>query len=319
MSALLEDVGRQVIAASDSSAGYLLANQWVINRLTEIATRTRLRSLRQIGEIYVPAPITAGTATFTRDSAVVTGDATATAAWSPDVVGRYIRGRVSWYEIIGYQVVSAVAQLTLKSKFGEDTLSGGDYYIVQRFVPLDPEASWIGDGFVNMRRRRPVQRVTMQELDTYAPSRQLVGSGSSAQMVVEGPERPDGIKTAEFYPYSTESESYRYVYWKQVPAYKATDPIPSRIPVYVLREGALIDLYRYNGARALNEGKTEVAATWFNMSRSQETKWDMYWRQAAKADRGDDDATFLLKQCGIKMTAFDITNAREQVLATWSM
>ena len=311
----LEDVGRQVIAAADSTAGYLLANQWVINRLTEIATRSRLRSLRQVGEVYIPAPITAGTATFTRDSAVVTGDATATAAWSPDVVGRHIRGRVSWCEIIGYQVVSGTAQLTLKSKFGEDTLSAGTYDLVQRFVPLDPEASWIGHGFVNMRRRCPAQRVTMDELDSFAPSRPRVGYG--AALVVEGPELANGTKTAEFYPYSDVSESYRYVYWKQVPKYVSTDPLPSRIPVYVLREGALIDLYRYNGTRALNEGKAEIAATWFNMSRSQETKWDTYWRQAVKADRGDDDATFILKQCGIQYRSFDITNAYEQVLAQW--
>lgn len=315
MSHTVEDVARRVVAAVDSNVGYLLAAQWVVDRLTEIATRTRLRSMRQFGQVYIAAPITTSTATFTRDSPTVTFSVTATAALSPAIVGRHIRGAVSWYEIIGYQVISGIGTATLKAKYSEDTSTAGAYTIVQRWVALDPRASWIGKDFVHARRRIPIKRVSMQELDETFPSRPRVGFG--ADNCAEGPELPDGTKTVEFYPYSSTSESYFYVYWQEVPQYGLTDVLPKRIAPFILKEGALIDMFRYKAAQCANDNKENLAAYWRNESRAQETKWKEYIRDAIHADRGDDDTTFLLKHPGIQSLSFDITNARESVLSQW--
>lgn len=326
----VDDVARQLVGATDGNVGYLLAGQWVIQRLNEVATTHRLRCLRQVGQVYVPAAITTGLATFTRDSDQVTGDAQAKAAWdtaayagtadgvpgSKGIVGRHIRCQTSWYEILDYKTVGGVGTITLKNRFTEDSSSAGSYHIVQRFVPLDPRSGQIGKDFVHMRRRIPFKRVSMDELDWMFPARPRVGYG--ADQCAEAPELPDGTKCVEFYPYSTLSESYFYVYWQRLYDLKQLDPIPPRIPIYALKEAALIDLYRYKMSQALTEGKTEVAATWANMHKAQETKWgNEYMRHIVKADRGDDDATFLLRYAGIQVRSFDIQTAHDEIFSRW--
>src|SRR5438477_7041980 len=120
--ASVEDVARSVLQAVSSDAGFLIATQWVSDRYLQLAARTQFRSLRTFGEVNVPAPITAGLATFTRDSNVVTGNSTARAAWSNAVNGRSIRGSVVWYEIEG---VRPDGSLQLVSTFSESTVTLG--------------------------------------------------------------------------------------------------------------------------------------------------------------------------------------------------
>ena len=79
MARTLEDIARELIATVDADAGYLLGVQWLVKRYGQLATRTKLRHLRQVGQLSVPAPVSAGTITATRGSQVITGDATAPA------------------------------------------------------------------------------------------------------------------------------------------------------------------------------------------------------------------------------------------------
>ena len=314
----LESCARQVVAAIDTDAGYLLAAQWVNNRFAQIATRVRLRSLRGVGLVTVPAPIIAGTATFTRDSVYVTGDATATAAWTTDLAnGFWIRTRNVWYEILDLEVIAGVGRLTLAAPFGEDSIAGA-YTIYQRFVPLRSDVQSLGKSFLNLRRRTPIDYRTMEEVNLMDPSRRFV-RGWGPIVCCEAPLSPAGVRRVEFYPEPNTSETYGYMYWRKPTELALTDELPYFIPSYVLREGALIDLYRFMASKAANKGQVEVAGYWRNEARAQETKWDAdHWREAVMSDRAEDESTFILKHAGIEFNTYDITNAKDDILARWT-
>jgi len=315
----VEAVARQVIAAVDSDAGYLLASQWVCARLQEISTRVKMRHLRKVGELIMPGAITTGTCTFTQHNNVVTADATATAVWGAQHIGWHIRGNVSWYEIVEYQKVGGFGTFYLKNLYEEDpnaVSTVGAYTLVQRYLPLDPNAQFISRVMIHMRRRYPMTMITLDELETIAPSRPRVGWGPDT--FVQAPSKPDGTMQVECYPYATQDESLRYIYWEYVPTYNYTDPLPPRMSAYALKEGALIDLYRYKGAKCLDNKDFQGAATWFNMSRSQETIWEnKYIRQLIASDRSDDDATFILRRANTPIRAFDIQTAQDEIYSRW--
>lgn len=315
----LESAARQVIAAVDTDAGYLLAAQWIKGRFEQIATRVRLRSLRQAGLITVPAPIIAGLATFTRDSKYVTGDATATAVWGSFLHnGWWIRVRNVWYEILDYELIVGVGRLTLAAAFGEDSITAGAYTAYQRFVPLAADVQYLGKSFLNLRRRVPIQYRTMEELNNVDPSRRFV-RGWGPILVCEAPMAANGVRQVEFYPEPATSETYGYLYWRKAPDLQLTDELPFFIPPYVLREGALIDLYRYMASKAVNKGAVDQAAYWRNEARAQETKWDAdHWREAVMSDRAEDESTFILKHAGIEFQTYDVTNAKDDILARWT-
>lgn len=324
MQATLEDVARQVVGAVDGDFGYPVAAQWVMRRYEQLATRTKLRHLRQVGQCIMPATVVAGKVTATRDSAIITGDATATAAWNAlnptepfptKLVGWHIRVKVAWYEIIGYQTIAGVGTITLRENFAEDTSTLVGYWITLRWVPLSKDAIWLGHTYIQMRRRMPINLIGYEALDLSAPSRPRVGYGPD--ICAEAPETPDGIKRMEFYPYTTTSEAIFYLYWKDVPLYSMTDPLPPRVRAYALKEGALIDAFRYLMSQALKKEKPDLAATWRNEARTQETKWEQYLRELIRADRSEDDATFILKKAGIQTRAFDIQTAVDEIYARW--
>ena len=137
-------------------------------------------------------------------------------------------------------------------------------------------------------------------------------------MVVEAPQLPDGRKRVEFYPYSTTSESYAYVYWRSVGQLTYSDFLPPSVPAYILIEGALIDLFRYKMSQAMNANNGESAAFWRNEMRTQETKWKDHLVEAIGADRGEDDTSFILKHLGEALGPTDITTARDHILAQWN-
>ena len=317
MARTLEDIARELIATVDADAGYLLGVQWLVKRYGQLATRTKLRHLRQVGQLSVPAPVSAGTITATRGSQVITGDATATAAWSNELVGWHIRPRTNWYEIVGYQVVGGVGQLRLLNTYEEDTSTDGTYYAVLRWVPVDPEAAYLGNDFVFARRFTPPLKLRDYSiLDATAPSRPLISGGPG--MVVEAPTRADGVKRVELYPYSSTSENYFYLYWRQVADLTADDVLPSTVPAWALIEGASIDLYRYKMAQAITAKNNEAAAFWRNEMRTQETKWERYLIDMIGADRGQDDTSFLLQTAGFAGMPGDITTARQHIVAGWN-
>ena len=314
MPVTIETVARQLIASVDSDAGYLLASQWIVKRYEQLAIKAKLRHLRQVGLVSTPAAITTGTVTLTRGSKVVSCDATALAAWTTSLVGYHLRARVNWYEIVEHNLTTGA--LLLAGAYEEDSVVDGTYIIVQRWVPLATDVGYLGDTFINQRRRHPLSLRDLGELDRSAPSRSAISG--SATVVVEAPQLPDGRKRVEFYPYSTTSESYAYVYWRSVGQLTYSDYLPPSVPAYILIEGALIDLFRYKMSQAMNANNGESAAFWRNEMRTQETKWKDHLVEAIGADRGEDDTSFILKHLGEALGPTDITTARDHILAQWN-
>jgi hypothetical protein len=307
--ATILEIARSSLAAVNTDANVLLAARWVNDRFRQLASRARLRSLRQVGSLVLPAPVTAGVATITRGSKFVTGDATAQAAWSTALEGQHFKARVVWYQITKVQG----NQLELENPFAEDDVADGSYRVVQRYTPLDETARWLGD-FVHMRRRMPIDRVSLPELNIYAPERQHVGVGP--YVYVETTSAASGAKRVELYPYPSLTEFISYVFWS-VPANMGPhDHVPVTIDPYMLKEGTLIDIMRYEMAKAANAGRENMAAFWRNEYRAQSTTWEKTMLEAIRADRGSDDMTFILERHGLR-PAGDIRTARDYVLANW--
>ena len=305
----VEDVARSVLASIDTDAGYLLAGKWVADRYRRILARQRFRHQRRLGELILPATISAGLVTATRDSNVITGDATAQAAWSPDLVGRFIRVTTVWYEIAGF----TDNELRLKSKFSEATITLGGYNIVARVSKLESAARWIGSDFIHGRLRRPLRRKSLSELDSLAPARDSIGPGPEIWVEIGS---IDGVKTVEIYPpANSDAEHLYYTYWEIPEELPFEAIIPAEIDPHVLVEGALIDVMRYKAGQAADNLRIEAAAFWRNEYRAQETRWERFIREAIKADRGSDDATFILQSIGVPAPSFDITNAREEIFS----
>jgi hypothetical protein len=311
----VEEVARGLIAAVASDAGFLLAAQWVADRYQQLAARARLKSTRFITDISVPAATTVGTITVTRGSATVTGNAAATAAFTHALTGRALRVRAAWYDILG---VSGGA-LTLRTPFAEDSGSALPYQIVSRTVPLDPTIRWISDTIVFPRRRWPVTRVPHESLDRLASSRQYSTGGATCWADLGNQTVNDAIcKTIELYPYSLDTELYSAVAYPHPRALALTDPVPPEIDAHVLREGAMIDLMRYRMAKALDAGQVDVAATWRNEYRAQETRWERVLLDAFRGAGVGDDVSFLVQRFPWALNDQDIRTGRDEWRATYS-
>lgn len=306
--ATVEQVATEVLAAVDSSAGLVQAGNWVAQRYRQFASKARLRHLREVGELVIPATITAGTVTATRGSTSVTADATAQAALSSSIVGRSIRVRSAWYKISAYSAPT----ITLSSAFSEDTATGSGYVVAQRFSSLGTDVRWLGT-FVHMRLRTALRNVSPTVLDHYYPDRVLATS-FPLYWAETSENDTTKAKQVEIYPYSDQSEIIHYVYWKEPSILALTDEIPSHIDSSLLREGALIDLFRFKMAQSADRGQVELAALWRNESQVQRTLWERMCLNAMKQDRGVEDISLILHRAGINPYG-DIVDARGEVYA----
>jgi hypothetical protein len=292
--AFVDDVARSALSATGSEAGLLLAIRWASERYRQLASRTKFRHLRQIGELVIPADITTGTITVTEGEDTVTGNATALAAWSDDLVGRYFRGRRNWYRIEAVNQTTGV--LKLASAFTEDSLAATDYHIVPQRVRLDSRARYTG-AFVHMRMHRKLVELGMEAMDFEYPARVVI-AGSGPEVVAEVGVDTDGTKLVELYPYATQQEMIRYAFWPVAPELRPGSALPLELDPQVLRDGTLIDVMRFEMAKALRANQVEVAATWRNEARAQETTWEKRIDEAIKSDHAQDDVTLILHTRG---------------------
>lgn len=312
-----EDVARAALAACDNQIGIILACQWVSERVANVASRTALGQLRAIGAVRVPGVITAGTIDATLGSTAVTGDATAVAAWSPDMVGRYFSttGGV-WYEIASVEITSAtVKTLQLAVPFAETTVADGAYRVVARHVALIPEARRLGE-FNHLGHGGRLDVWTQADMAERNPERQYWTGGPL--VVIDVGVNADGQRVVEFYPYAQDPEIIQYVYWKQPPLLQLKDHLPPYMDLYALKEGVLIDVYRYLASRAARLNQLEVAAYYRNEMRTQETRWEAYVLQILAQDRGLEDAHFRVQSSLGLGNGGDIATARQHVYSTWS-
>lgn len=143
--------------------------------------------------------------------------------------------------------------------------------------------------------QRDIIRVILEELDERFPTR-TDASGSSS---TTGPYvyadiglKSDGtVRQIEIYPAPQKiaGEKLVFNYYKKPTALSVTSNIPYGIDRYALREGALIDLYRYEQAKAIREGILDAAASWANALKEQEAKWLSTMSEIYKADLGSND------------------------------
>ena len=287
--ATVEDVARNAIALAGTDMGVRLAGQWVNRRWKELVRGKRLKTLRRVGELFIPAVISSGTVTATRGSKVVTGDATAQAAWSPDLVDRYIKVKVAWYRIAQYQTT----QLILDTEFAEDTSTSVAYNIVKRFHDLPEDVKFLANPFQLMRLHRPVWIISLDRLNSFRPSRPTFGTPIWVAEV--GLSLTRRARRIEVYPYpEDDSEILHYVYWEDPPTLAFTDEIPGFISAEVLEEGVLADVYRQMAMDARKEGRMEEMTTLFNMSRSQDTHWRRVKHEAILDEQAFDDSEMVL-------------------------
>jgi hypothetical protein len=308
----VEEVARDALAAVTSEAGVLLASRWVANRYVELCALGKPRHLRRSISITIPGLISAGTAAVDRGSRKVYGDATALAAWSP-VVGRYIRLRTSWYEI------SAVGAeyLTLSEPFAENDVgttpvgpggvfSGASYLIAARHVEI-PLRYVISAA--HPRRHLDLELIGHVEMEVRAPARIPVRSGPLWLAEVGAYE---GHKIFETYPYSDEDEHVEVAGYVAPPQLALRELIPESIDPYVLREGAIIDVMRWEAGRAARAGQVDAAAYWRNEYRAQETRWMEFKRHAYKTDTAIDDVAFVVPMRG-RTGSREIATARDEI------
>lgn len=337
--ATVEEVAALALSAIDASAdtpiGIEQCGRWVANRYAEIVGKTRFRHRRRLGVITIPDAVNTGTATVTAGATTLTLDATAQAAVTA-AGGQNVIANGNWFIRLGtvpgsgvwYRVTAYVAPtLTIANPYTGDTVTDTAFVLLPRFHTLEADARWLGK-FVYPALRRPLQMRAFVDFDRLAPDRILDEAGpwfvaeaantvaQTSPVAVTG-----GIKRVELYPYKQVETTIYYTYWS-LPIL-TTDPVallavelPQEIDPHVLREGVLIDLYRYRMSQALNKGATEAAGFWRNEMRAQMTSWEKQIEDAARTDRGMDDVSFILHACGLGAGRYGATG--DTVYDGWS-
>ncbi len=302
----VDEVARRVVGATDGLADALTAADWIADRYRELASRGLFKHLRKTAQLTLPASIDTGTVTTTRGSKTVTGNSAAQAVWDTKVVGRYLRSGNIWYEIEAYNNDT----IFLSNEWAESAVAAASYDIVQRFHELPDEVRWLGP-FVHLRLGNSLDEVSLESLDSLAPRRLLVAD-SGPTTVAEATESENANKRIEVYPYvKSNDEILGYVYWSIPQKLKPDDDIPRQIDSWLLREGALIDAYRFLKAKALSETPPQIekAAVWRNEEARQETKWKRDITLAYRSDSGISDKELVLSRFGGGRLRGDISTA----------
>lgn len=309
--ATVESIARAALGDLAVAEGKLLnAKRWVNDRYAELAGTIRLRQLRRLGELTIPAVVTAGTVTVTEGSPTVTGDATAVAAWSISMTGRFFQIDRVWYRIRTVDVANDT--LTLESDYAGDTASAQTYRVVARHIAL-PERCRTLVGVIHDRWNREVQQKSLPWLDLQAPER-FYQLGGPQWMADLGEDLATRRRLVEFYPYSTDTEHLRLAYYEAPQALDFHEELPSTIDQDALKEGVLIDVMRHKMAEALDRGMVDAAAVWRNEYRAQETRWQEVKQRLIRADTVMEDLAWISKSTSARRVG-DIVTAQDQVWA----
>lgn len=320
--ATVEDVASLAISAvaADATAplGIEQVGGWVAERYKELMSKFRSRQRRKLGSVTIPAAIEAGEVTCTLNSTSIVCDADAAAAiiaaGSSGAMGTkdwYIRIAQVWYPVTAFDGVDT---LTIGNVFTDPDVTVIGYLLLKRFHALDVSARWIGQ-FVYPKRHRPLQMRALVDIDRIAPDRILTTQGPWA--VAEATNVPSdttdlgtaGAKRVEMYPYCRTEETVYYTYWTLPilttnPVELLTEQLPHEIDPYVLREGVLIDIYRYRMSQAIKSGSADMAGFWRNEMRAQMTSWQTQIADAARADLGYTDVGFIYHALGLSTGAW---------------
>lgn len=306
----VDDVARRVSGATDGLADALTAADWIADRYRELASRGFFKHLRKTTQLTLPSSIDTGTITTTRGSNTVSGNSAAQAVWDTKVVGRYLRSGNIWYEIESYSNDT----IFLTSEWAESAVSTASYNIIQRFHELPDEVRWLGP-FVHLRLGNVLEEVSIESLDSLA-SRRILVADSGPTTIAEATESENGNKRIEVYPYvKSNDEILGYVYWSIPQKLESDDRIPRQIDSWLLREGALIDAYRFLKAKALGESPPQIekAAVWRNEEARQETKWKRDIQFAYRNDSAISDKELVLSRFGSRNYRRDVSTGYDYV------
>lgn len=302
----LEDVARHAKSLMSSDASTPLAAQWVNFRIAEVAGQKRLRTYRRLKELYVPAPVTTGTVTVTRDSPDVIGTGT---AWTQTYEGWYLRPQTAWYRVLS---VNSPTSITLESPFAENSLTDTSYTLVKRYQELPADVQMFSESlFIHGRNGRPLRVISWEELSVMYPLRSW-GGGGLPQVVAEAEPRFDGVRQLEIYPYPSTSELYYYLAWLKPESLDMGAPVPPFINPYVLVEGIKVDMLFYAASR---EQDASIKQLLYNEHRRQATYWQGKIHECLLMEPGVDDAQFVVRQLADKRGPYDydIVTAYDQV------
>lgn len=318
MATTIEEITKDALASANASAGVPIAARWANNRYREMVNRVRFRHLRKVGELSLSAEVSAGTVSATRGSTTITPNATAQAAWltSPGVASHqywFIRLNSAWYRVASVDAFAAT--ITLNTAFSEEDVSAGTYKLIRRYYPLASDARWIGD-FLFDRLHYQLLSLSLTELNIEAPTRIL--TGNHPKVAVQIGVDTSGYLMFEFYPPPTDTELLHYIYWSLPSALTFSSEIPLVIDPYILKEGILIDIYRYEKTEQIKKGNIEAAAVFANEEAKQRTIWEGKINEAKRSDRGVDDISLILQTTrGTFHRMTDQRTAHDFVFSNW--
>ncbi len=313
--ATVDELARDIVGSLAIDEGYLIAVRWIDNRYKQLVSRVRFKHLRNIASVSIPATYDTGTVAVTLGSTAVVGTDSLWAT-TPTVathVDWWIRISNAWYRVAA--VVSDTS-LTLATAFAETTVTANSYSLVKRTHSLGSTARWLGDFVLTRLRHNMGPPIALEELDRIDPGRLLthhyptkvtqIGVDSSFYLQVE------------FYPYSAGAEIVHYAYWALPTALTLASTIPTQIDPYVLKEGALIDAYRYLKSKARQAGQFDAANSWGNDEQRQQTRWERNIQEAVRTDQGADDKSFILSMYGGGRGVGPMRTAHDYVYTNWS-
>jgi hypothetical protein len=264
----------------------LLAQDWITRSFREVAERRCWSWLLKPGQFVLPVVVKDGTVTVTLNSAAVTGNAAAAAAWSTSLIGRQFRigSSTPIYTITDVTtVVAANDTLTLDQVWGAATAAAQNYEIYQAYVTvpsdfhsfiavIDPSQNW----------RLWANRWSQGDLNAWDAARTNAGSSYTlvpfAYDTTTTPPRP----RYELWPHQKAAYVYPYLY-----EIRATDlgdsgaVLPFYIRGDVLLEGALAKAARWPGVTGAPNPYYDLV-----LAREHETRFQ---QQVAELGRQDDE------------------------------
>ena len=282
----VDELAREAVGAVDMEEGYLLALKWISRRYQEVVAKIRYLPLMKFGSIVVPGVYKVGLASFVQGSQNVVGNGT---VWTNAFVGRFLRRFNNWYEI---QSVEDATHLILSLPYLDRTENNVPYNIIPRRVPLVSGVGQVREFRVE-DNPKPLEILGIDELDVRESERSSIGS--TIYYAAEVGTDSNSIRVFEFYPYPNKDKIVNFTYFAFPADLAFTDIIPEFIGGRALKEGVLIDVYRFQMGKALKEGRTDVAGFWRNELRAQETSWGNILQEIIQTSSAVDDGTLLLR------------------------
>ena len=311
-----EDLAREAIALTSSPAPMPLVVQWASTMINELSRVKKVQHFKVLRELYIPPVLNTGLVSATRDSANLTGNAAALAAWpgGHQLVGRYIRIQTVWYPIGDQQ--GTVLKIRPPALFAENSVTLHSYVIQTRYLELDEDVDLLDEHMTHGRFGSPIPVITKDQMDALYPGRwsAYASSGGVPQHVCEVEVSLRGRRQVEVYPYSQTSELLYYNAWLKPPAYTYDQYLPNFINYAALVEGVKHRLYEYHAAR---EQEPQRQAVLMNLAARQRTIWqdaraELFLHEAAAAQGG---LSMMLLKDRFVATGRDINNAWS---AVWS-